>query len=129
MTLPPRIYDGFLPGQHEITALGQGGFRFADISHKGSILSLPSGIHRWEGVEPLQHTDALYEAVFAEADAIDILLIGAGTLPLPLPQALKWRFQESRISTDVMITTAAASTYNVLLGEGRRVAAALVAVI
>jgi uncharacterized protein len=128
LSLPPRRYDGFVPGRHEITAVGQGGFRFADISHKGSILVLPSGIHRWAGQEPLRHADELYEQVFAAAAEIDILLIGSGAMPVPLPNDLRSRFREHGISADVMISGAAASTYNVLMGEGRRVAAALVAI-
>ena len=35
---------GFLPGQHPIDGLGGFGFRFADMSHRGSLLALPSGL-------------------------------------------------------------------------------------
>ena len=40
---------GFVPGRAPIDAYGNGGFRFADMSHRGSILALPSGIKagRW----------------------------------------------------------------------------------
>ncbi|MGL4636895.1 MAG: Mth938-like domain-containing protein [Beijerinckiaceae bacterium] len=124
----PRLYDGFLPGQHAIAGFGGGGFRFGEMSHKGSIMILPDGIHIWQAPTPFAHTEALYEAVFAQKDSIDILLIGAGGMPLPMPQELRWRFRDADISVDVMTTPSAASTYNVLLAEKRRVAAALVAV-
>jgi uncharacterized protein len=121
--------DGFLPGRHALTGFGQGGFRFADMSHQGSLMVLPSGIYRWElPTEPFRHGATLYGQVFEEAARIDVVLIGAGLMPLPLPPELKARFREAGMAADVMTTASAASTYNVLLAEGRRVAAALVAV-
>jgi uncharacterized protein len=128
MAAPARLYDGFLPGRHAISGFGQGGFRFADISHQGSILALPSGIYRWEPPLPFRHGEGIYDKVLHESSAIDVLLIGAGTVPLPLPEPMRWRFRECGVSVDAMTTASAASTYNVLLGEGRRVAAALVAI-
>jgi uncharacterized protein len=129
MSLPPRLYDGFLPGRHPIQGFGQKGFRFGEMSHRGSVLAVPSGIYDWVIREPFQHDELHYDAIFAEASQIDIVLIGAGMMPLPLPESLRWRFREKGISADVMTTASACSTYNVLLGEGRRVAAALVAVL
>ncbi len=128
MALLPRQYDGFLPGRHPISGFGQNGFLFAEMSHTGSIMVLPSGIHRWQPQAPFRHDEALYAEVFAEAGEIDVVLIGAGTVPLPMPETLRWLFRERHIAVDVMTTNAAASTYNVLLSENRRVAAALVAV-
>jgi uncharacterized protein len=122
-----QIHDGFLPGRHIIDGFGQGGFRFGDMSHQGSILALPSGIRRWAPPSPFRHDEGIYAAVLAEADAIDILLIGTGTVPFPIPEPLRWRFRDARMSADAMTTNSAASTYNLLLEEGRRVAAALVA--
>jgi uncharacterized protein len=123
-----KRYDGFLPGRHSIDGFGQYGFRFAEISHQGSILALPSGIHRWKPADSFRHQKALYDAVFAEELPIDILLIGTGIMPIPMPEILRASFREKCISVDTMKTAAAASTYNVLLQENRRVAAALVAV-
>jgi uncharacterized protein len=123
-----RIHDGFLPGGHAITGFGQGGFRFGEMSHQGSILALPSGIRRWEPTSPFAHLEADYADVLAEADAIDVLLIGAGLAPWPMPDVLRQRFRDLRIAVEIMTTASAASTYNLLLEERRRVAAALVAV-
>jgi uncharacterized protein len=125
---PARLYDGFLPGRHLITGLGQGGFRFADMSHRGSLMFLPDGVRRWSPPEPFRHEEALYQPVFHCTLPIDLLLVGVGTIPFPMPAALKDQFRERGIAVDVMTTAAAASTYNVLVEENRRVAAAVVAI-
>ena len=123
-----RIYDGFLPGRHPIEGYGSGGFRFAGISHQGSILALPSGVHAFAAQAPTDVTEEALAPVFAEADEIDLLLLGMGALPFPIGEALRWRFRDAHVAIDVMHTNAAAQTYNILLGEGRRVGAALIAV-
>ena len=76
MAPPTRIHDGFLPGRSAITGFGQGGFLFADMSHKGSIAVLPSGFHAIDLPEPFRHDESHYAGVFAEAADIDILLVG-----------------------------------------------------
>ncbi len=122
-----QLYDGFLPGRHPIEGFGAGGFRFAGMSHKGSILLLPSGIRAVDAPAPFRHADDLYAGVFAEAAGIDILLLGAGRVPVPLPEAMRWRLRDAGIRSDVMTTASACSTFNLLLEEGRRVAALLAA--
>ncbi|HVL73884.1 MAG TPA: MTH938/NDUFAF3 family protein [Beijerinckiaceae bacterium] len=123
-----RLYDGFVPGRHAIDAYGNGGFRFAEMSHRGSILALPSGVVAWAVASPAQFSEEAFAAVFAEAAEIELLLIGAGPDPVALAPALRARFREAGLRVDVMQTGAAARTFNVLLAENRRVAAALVAV-
>jgi len=116
------------PGRAPIDAYGNGGFRFADMSHRGSILCLPSGIHGWQpaNAETLAVDD--FEKLLAEADRIQVLLVGTGLALKPLPKALREVLREAKISADPMSTGAAVRTYNVLLAEDRAVAAALVAV-
>ena len=65
------------PGRAAIDSYGGGGFGFADMSHRGSILALPSGIHAWNP-NPLALTPADFAMVLAEREAIDFLLIGMG---------------------------------------------------
>jgi uncharacterized protein len=117
----------FLPRIAPIDAYGSGGFRFAEMSHRGSLLCLPSGMHAWPVNSPSEFSQQSFEPVFAEAAGIEILLIGTGTDIVFFPEALRWRFRDLRISIDVMPTGAATRTWNVLLGEDRRVAAALIA--
>jgi uncharacterized protein len=117
--------DRFLAGRHAVDSFGQGGFRFGGMSHRGGILCLPSGVRAWPAPSPFRHDGTLYSGALAEAGAIDLLLIGCGGFPLPLPQELRQRFREAGIGVDTLTTAAAAGTYNVLMAEGRRVAAAL----
>ncbi|MCX7341429.1 MAG: MTH938/NDUFAF3 family protein [Hyphomicrobiales bacterium] len=126
-TLRPRP-DGFVPGRHLIDAYGAGGFRFAEMSHKGSILMLPSGVMAWAATDNQPWLASLFLDVFAEADKIDLLLLGTGLNLRPLPEALCWRFRELKIGLELMTTPPAARTYNILVAEGRKVAAALIAV-
>lgn len=123
-----QIHDGFVPGRHLIDAYGAGGFRFADMSHKGSILMLPSGVKAWPVIDRQAWSAAQFADVFAEAAVIELLLIGTGVDLRPLPEALRWRFRELKIAIEPMATPPAARTYNILVGEGRKVAAALIAV-
>ncbi len=125
MTEKPR---GFLPGRHPLDAVGQGGFRFSDMSHRGSVLILPSGIHAWDALNPEDITYHRFKALFDEAKDIDFVLIGTGQNIIRLDPMLVWQFREHHLNVDPMTTLAAARTYNVLIAEGRRVAAALLAI-
>jgi uncharacterized protein len=122
-------YAGFLPGKHAIDAYGQGGFRFAGMSHKGSILALPSGISAWSAQRPDEIDLTALAAVFQEPKgAIEYLLIGTGQAVVPLSAALRQGLIEAGIVAEPMTTGAAANTYSILLREDRLVAAALLAV-
>lgn len=116
------------PGRAAIDAYGNGGFRFAEMSHAGSLLLLPSGVYPW----PVADFDSLDEdcfaPVFAERDAIDFLLLGSGERQRFAGPDLRAAFAAAGIGLECMDTGAAARTYNVLLAEARAVAAALIAV-
>lgn len=124
----PKALAGFVPGRHAIEAYGRGGFRFAGMSHRGSILILPSGIHAWPVDDPKGITAASLAPILREAPAVEFLLVGTGEAIVPLSDRLRAPFREAAISVDTMQTGSAARTYNVLLAEERRVAAALIAV-
>jgi uncharacterized protein len=122
------VRDQHYPGRAPIDAYGNGGFRFAGMSHRGSLLLLPSGIHGWAARTAGEIDRAALARAFEEAAGIEVLLLGAGPDPWLLPDDLRAAFREARISADAMTTGAAVRTYNVLLAEDRRVAAALIAV-
>jgi uncharacterized protein len=114
------------PGRAPIEAYGNGGFRFAGMSHRGSILCLPSGIHAWEPASPLDLA-SLSPALTEKAD-LGLLILGTGRRQeLPAPDVRR-AFTEAGVGLETMDTGAACRTYNVLLAEGRPVGAALLAV-
>lgn len=123
-----EIREAHFPGRAPIDAYGNGGFRFADMSHRGSILCLPSGIHGWDIVEGDPLTPEAFARVLAEAGEIEVLLVGTGNGIGPLPQDLKDALRARSVSSDPMSTGAAVRTFNVMLAESRAVAAALIAV-
>jgi len=123
-----EIRQAHFPGRAPIEAYGDGGFRFADMSHRGSILCLPSGIYGWEPGNRDMLAEADFLRILNEAASIEVLLVGTGTSLQPLPRELKARLREAGISSDPMSTGAAVRTYNVLLAEDRAVAAALLSV-
>jgi uncharacterized protein len=116
-----------LPYAAPIEAYGPGGFSFAGMSHRGSLLCLPDGI--W--ASPVARFEDIDEQalapVFARAGDVTHCLIGAGTRSAILPVALRRKFRDSKISVESMVTGVAVSTYNILLGERRAVAALLIA--
>ena len=72
--------------------------------------------------------EAALAPVFAEAADIDLFLLGTGRDRWTMPDALRDRFRALKINVEVTRTGTAVRTYNILLGEGRRVAAGLIAV-
>ena len=117
-----------LPRQALIDAHGGGGFRFAGMSHRGSLLCLPDGIWAWPVAAPAELTDDVLALVFARADAIDFFILGTGDAPWIVPGSLRARFRDAHVSVDAMTTSPAVRTYNVMLMEGRRVGAGLIAI-
>ncbi|MCA1365981.1 Mth938-like domain-containing protein [Bradyrhizobium sp. BRP14] len=123
-----EMREAHFPGRAPIDAYGNGGFRFADMSHRGSVLMLPSGVYAWDVSEGDPLAVEKFQRVLAEAREIEVLLVGTGREIRPLPKELKAALQAVSISSDPMNTGAAVRTYNVMLAESRAVAAALVAV-
>jgi uncharacterized protein len=117
-----------LPRLAPIDGYGKGGFRFAGMSHRGSLLCLPSGIWAWPVAQAEDVTELSLRRVFDAAADIGLFLVGAGQETWIMPMSLQARFHALKISVEVMRTGTAVSTYNILLGEGRRVAAGLIAV-
>jgi uncharacterized protein len=117
-----------LPRRAPIEAYGQGGFRFAGMSHRGSLLCLPSGIWAWAVRAPADIDAAALAPIIAEGDDIELFLLGTGTVPWLVPEALRWQLRDRHIVVEAMPTGPAVRTYNIVLAENRRVAAGLIAV-
>jgi uncharacterized protein len=117
-----------LPRSAPIEAYGKGGFAFADMSHRGSLLCLPDGIWAWPVTKPGEIDEYSLAQVFKAANAIDTLIVGTGTDVWVPPRHLREALRSVRVVLDAMQTGPAIRTYNIMLGERRRVAAALIAV-
>lgn len=120
--------NGHYPGRAPIDAYGNGGFRFAGMSHRGSVLC---GLTAIRGLAALTAQDLATEALAALETAGDkpsALLLGTGRTQIFMPAEVRRRFVEAGIALEPMDTGAAARTYNILLAEQRPVAAALLAV-
>lgn len=124
-----EIREAHFPGRAPIDAYGNGGFRFADMSHRGSLLALPSGMHGWDASEASSVSVADLEAVIGRSGEIGFLLLGTGERQVWPDASVTKAFVEAGIGLEVMDTGAAVRTYNVLLAEKRPVAAALIAVV
>ena len=120
---PPRY-----PGRAPVDAYGNGGFRFAQMSHRGSILCLPSGVYAWQASSVDEIEAASLAPALAEKDAMDLLLLGTGRRQQSPGAEVRRAFGAAGIALEAMDTGAACRTYNVLLAEGRPVGAALLAV-
>lgn len=123
-----EIRPAHFPGRAPVDAYGNGGFRFAEMSHRGSLLCLPFGIHGWDVTDPLQLSVDNFTKILEQAADIEFLLIGMGDSMRVVPRELKAALKEAGISVDPMSTGAAVRTYNIMLSESRAVAAALIAV-
>ncbi|MBX9683116.1 MAG: hypothetical protein K2X41_04935 [Hyphomicrobium sp.] len=116
------------PAEAAVTAYGNGGFRFADMSHQGSILFLPSGVYAWEATTIATMTASMLALALSELAPPGVLLLGTGVMQAWPPEPVVEAFAKAGIGLEVMSTGAAARTYNVLLAERRHVGAALLAV-
>jgi uncharacterized protein len=116
------------PRQVGIDAYGNGGFRFAGVSHRGSLLCLPKGMFAWDVSAVAEITAETLAPVFAVADDIDVLLIGLGLDIAAIPRELRDALRERKVIVEAVNTGSAIRTYNVLLAEERAVAAAFIAV-
>ena len=124
----PAVRDAHYPRAAPIDSYGNGGFRFADMSHKGSLICLPSGIYGWAATIEKPFEGSRLVMALEEAEDIRFMLFGTGPEIRRLPAPLLDRFRKAGIACDPMSTGAAVRTYNIMLAEGRPVGAALVAV-
>ena len=117
-----------LPRSAPIDAYGKGGFVFAGMSHRGSLLCLPDAIWAWPVSKPAEINEESLTRVFEAANIIDTLILGSGAEVWIPPKELREALRAVHIVLDPMQTGPAIRTYNIMIGERRRVAAALIAV-
>lgn len=126
MDLTPLIPGG----RQIIESYGEGRFRVSGQLHTGAVLVFPDRTLAWQvaaaGEASLENLAPVMAA--GRTGAVDLLLFGQGPRMLLVPQHLRQGLREAGIVLEPMDTGAACRTYNVLMAEGRRVAAALIPV-
>lgn len=119
---PPIAADAKL-----IESYGPNRFRISEVNYQGSVIVFPDKIIPWDIQDVSQLTLESFSAVFEADPAIEVLLLGCGKQMTLIPAKLRQELRDKGTPPDFMDTGAASRTYNILLGEGRRVAAALIA--
>jgi len=101
------------------------GFRVSGVIYRGPVLVFPDRTTLWQ-VSTAADIDGTSLAPVIEHGGIEILLLGLGRSMRAIPITLRTTLRAARIALEPMDTGAACRTYNVLVAEDRRVAAALV---
>ncbi len=126
--MPWEAGQGHYPYQATIDAYGDGGFRFAEMSHKGSLICLPGGMFAWDVTSAAEVDLEGLGRVLDASDEIDVLLIGLGPDIAAITPEIRAAFKDRGVIVEAVSTGSAVRTYNVLLAEHRAVGAALIAV-
>src|SRR5271154_3921043 len=112
-------------GRQGIESYGPSGFRVTGVAHAGSILVFPDRTDPWTVTGIADVTAETLRPVI-ERGGVEILLLGCGARMVPVAPSLRQALRSAGIVVDAMDTGAACRTYNVLMAEERRVAAALI---
>jgi uncharacterized protein len=117
-------------GRQIIESYGEGRFRVSGQAYAGNHLVFPERVLPWSAMTAteasLENLAAVIES--ARAGRVDLLLLGQGSRMQPVSLTLRQALRQAGIVVEPMDTGAACRTYNVLMAEGRLVAAALIAV-
>lgn len=113
------------PGRQMVEAYGNGGFRISGVAWRGPVILLPDRCVAWPGGGAGGLSMESLAPVFEAGEAPEILLLGLGASAVPVPAALRAAIRAEGTVVDAMNTGAACRTWNVLMAEGRRAAAAL----
>ncbi len=111
-----------------VDAWGGGGFRVSGEWRPGSLLILEDVAHAWSASALAELSIDHFAEVLARRAAVEFVLLGAGLVQALPPRAVREGLKAAGIGLEFMSTEAAARTYNVVASEGRRVAAAFIAV-
>jgi uncharacterized protein len=104
-----------------IDGYGPGFFRIGGHVYEGPVVAAYSGVSAWGGYDDISTLKAL-------AGQVDVLFIGTGKEIAHIPQSLREALEDAGLGVEVMNSPSACRTYNILLSEGRRIAAALLPV-
>lgn len=111
-----------------IAGYGDGGFRMGENRFEGSMLITPAGFYPWDVKTKDDITVENLKPILDDYQSVEIIIIGMGQGMAFLQKDVRDAFADKKIAVEVMDTGAASRTYNVLLQEGRKVTAALIAI-
>jgi uncharacterized protein len=117
-------------GKQIIDGYGEGGFRVSGQRVEGSIIVFPDKVVAWPAAVPGDMNAGNLQPVSTAGreGTVELLLVGTGARMTQIDRTLRQTLRADGVIVEVMDTGAACRTYNVLMAEGRRVAAALIAV-
>lgn len=124
MDITPLIPKGL----QRVEAYGSGGFTVSSQHYDGSVMVFADHTQLWPVADWAMVQAGDFEAVLQASPLPEMVIIGCGKNFEMLPKTIKQFFRHHGIAVEAMDTGAACRTYNILLSEGRRVAAALIAV-
>jgi uncharacterized protein len=120
------ITPAIATGRQVIQSYGSQGFRIGDKVYLGPALVLPDRVLEWQ-IGNLQNLSlADFAPLLSEDPRVEAILLGCGAVGIFIPPALRAELRQAGTTIDAMDTGAACRTYNVMLSEERRIAAALI---
>ena len=115
-------------GRNIIQSYGNGKFQISDKKYDHSVLVFPDQIIPWSPIDTNNLIVDDFNKVLTVGPIVELLLLGCGKTTWFLPLPLRDELKEMGLVLEPMDTGAACRTFNVLLGENRRIAAALMLV-
>ena len=132
MTQPPQgPSDKTLPTPNPafaqvIRSYGPGHFLIGERDWREPVLVMATATTPWNVVRAEELSLAGLEALRLASPPPELLVLGCGLRAVFVPPALRAELKTAGLALEVVDTGSACRIYNVLLAEGRRVAAALI---
>lgn len=115
-------------GRQIIETYGNGRFTIAGQKFLSSVIIFPNKTYPWPITSPSEITEESISVLVESASEFELLILGLGSSNIDSNENLKIILNDNKIRYDIMDTGAACRTFNVLLSEDRRVAAALLVI-
>ncbi|MEM6780922.1 MAG: Mth938-like domain-containing protein [Pseudomonadota bacterium] len=113
-------------GTQIIQSYSGGSFKISGSVYEGAVFVTTDAVELWAFSKPFNDlSENDFQYLIAQASELDVVLLGTGEKSRFFPPILRQRLKEAGLTVEAMDTGAASRTYNVLMAEGRRVAAAL----
>lgn len=112
-------------GLYSVDSYGEGGFTIRGDAYAHAVVVSAHEVQPWEHEDPVAWTGDMFAPLFLMEEPPEVLLLGTGKQHEFVSPGLKKALKAKGMSADSMDTGAACRTYNLLLAEGRRVAAIL----